>query len=260
MKRGIVNGKNKKGSNRLIINLRFVIILFSFWIFYFGTATAQLKSIEPYFGYSTALNKRLDVTKAIAYNGGARIKFQIYNDASLRLHFGYKLFSIDQTNAIEQWKWKFWDERYSKTIQSNLNAFKELSVEIGTIQKMDVIPVLLDFTYDYNVSDNFTLVPSIGGGVYFYTRRLYITESWTKSFDDINYDFSYSYRNFTPDKSGNPILLFGGMQMNYKLFEYFHLQCEVNYSHIFSTADSFGYKEFPFNDELTFNFGINIIY
>jgi len=221
---------------------------------------AQLQSAEPYFGYSVSISKRLDVNDADAVGGGVKIQFNFYDNLALRINVGYKLYSISQKDAIEKWEWFFWDERYANTIQSNLNAFSELSAEIGSIQKMDVIPVLIDFNYPIKLNDELSLIPFIGGGIHFYTRRLYITESWTKHFEEIDYNFNYTYRNFPPDKSGNPIQLFTGFEFNYNLFEFFHLRSEINYGRFISSEDSFGFSDLPINDELNINFGVYIIY
>lgn len=219
----------------------------------------QLQNVEPYFGYTKTLSNRLEVDKIDAVGGGAKIQFELKGNLSIRLDLGYKLYSIRQPNEISKWKWFFWDARYQNTIESNLKAFKELSVDIGSIQKMDIIPVLLDLTYAAELSDDFTLYPSIGGGIYFYTRRLYITESWSKNFEEVGYIFNYSYRNFTPDKKGNPIVAFAGLEMNYALFKNFHLKSEVRYTQVFET-ESMGFDQFPFDNEMSFNIGINILY
>lgn len=250
---------NKK-SKGVTSNISKTMLVLFFILLGFNSIKAQLQSIEPYFGYTKTMNTRFDISDADAVGGGVKIQFKLYKEFSIRLNTGYKLYSIHQDDAITQWEWFFWDARYENTIESNLNAFKELSVDIGSIQKMDLIPVKLDFVYSFKVGEKFTVIPSVGGGVYFYTRRLYITESWTKRFEEIGYDFSYSYRNFTPDKTGNPIVAFGGLQLNYEILENFHLRSELLYTNIFSTEDEFGFNDFPFNNEITFNIGINILY
>ncbi|MBI9071052.1 MAG: hypothetical protein JEY94_05615 [Melioribacteraceae bacterium] len=219
----------------------------------------QLQSIEPYMSYSTVMSKRLDLKDAAAVGGGVKLKFNLYNNLSIGVNAGYSLYTIHQNDAIDKWGWFFWDARYKNTIQSNLNAFPELSAKIGNIQKMDLIPVLIDLNYNIDISDKFTVAPVIGGGIYFYTRRFYITESWTKSFEEIDYQFSYNYRNIAPVKKGNPLVFFGGLLINYKIFENFHLKTEINYVYIAET-NGLGYNNFPYSDELTVKFGINIQY
>ena len=124
---------------------------------------------------------------------------------------------------------------------------------------MDVIPAVLTFNYDFNILENFTATPIIGGGVYFFTKRLYAKETWTKQYPAENYSFTYSFRNFAPDKQGNPFILMGGLDLNYFITDGFGIGGGILYSQILS-SDKMGFSEFPFENEISFKLGLTINY
>ncbi len=57
----------------------------------------------------------------------------------------------------------------------------------------------------------------------FYTRRMFAVENWSKYYPEAHYTFSYSYRNFAPNKKGNPLFLNGRLNIEYKLYETLNL-------------------------------------
>lgn len=222
--------------------------------------TAQIQSIRAFTDYSAVLGKRLNVTWASSFGGGVQIKFKLYKNVSIGLSGGYKLYSIDQTDQLWQWNWKFWNERYYNKIQSDLKADPSLSVQIGSVQKMDALPVILNIDYTYNISEKLNVVPTVAGGIMFYTRRLFAVETWSKKFDKIDYTFTYSYRNFAPDKKGNPLLISAGCDANYQLFSDISIIAGLHYTYFIPAEKGFGYSAFPFKNELNIKLGLNFLY
>ncbi len=141
-----------------------------------------------------------------------------------------------------------------------MNADPNLSVEIGAIQKMDLIPIILLDNYDLNLIENLTITPSAGARVNFFTRRMFATETWTKKFPQADYSFTYSYRNFAPYKKGNPVFAKLGLTFTYNLLSYLDLTASSSYSKIFETEKSMGYDTFPFDSEISINLGISFKY
>lgn len=234
-----------------------------FFLFMFLTLVqvnyAQLKSINIFSDYSTALSKRLNVNAASAVGGGAEVQYDLGKNFSISLEGGYKLYSISQDNQLIAWGWDFWNNRYSNKIKSDLQADKNLSVVINSSQKLGIIPVLLHANYSYNFSDKISLTASLGGGVYFYTRTLYVIEQWSKKFPSENYTFTYSYRNFAPEKKGNPFVVSAGLNLSYEFIDAFSLIAGFDYTSIFSGSGS-GAKNFLFNNEINTKLGIIFSY
>ncbi len=236
------------------------IIVFVF-ITAWASASAQIQSVNVFTDYSGVMGKRFNVDHATAMGVGANLKFKLAGNFSLGLTAGYRLYSIRQANQLFDWNWKFWNDRYYTKIVSDLKADPSLSVNIGSVQKMDAIPVILHLDYNIAVRSKLTIVPSIGGGIIFYTRKMFAVETWSKQFNTAgNYVFTYSFRNFAPDKTGNPLLIKAGLDASYKLFSDVNLSGGAYYTYFIPTGTNFGYFGFPFKDELNLKLGLNFIY
>lgn len=232
----------------------------SFLVSLLSISNAQVKSINLIGDYSSAINKRLEITKADAVGALISIKINLIDNLNINLTSGYKLYSLNEPDVLQSWNWDFWTMRYYPKIISDLNADPNLSVEIGAIQKMDLIPVILLLNYDVKLSEELTISPSAGGGIYFFTRRMFATENWSKKFPDANYTLNYSYRNFAPDKKGNPIFAKAGFEITYCLLSYLDFTASTYYTKIIETNGKMGYDMFPFDSELSINLGLSFKY
>lgn len=221
---------------------------------------AQIKSISAYSDYSIGLSKRLTITNASAVGGAVKIKYAAFNNFNFGLIGGYKLYSLSEPDVLKSWGWQFWTDRYYNKIVSDLQADPNLSVVIGAVQKMDLIPLTLFAEYELPITDDFTITPTVGFGVYFYTRRMFATENWSKNFPEANYVFTYSYRNFAPSKKGNPLFINTNLDFDYKISQNFGMYSGVNFNFILPTEQSMGYSAFPFENEFSFKVGLVIFY
>ncbi len=235
------------------------IVILSIFFFSFAVNAQIIKSIQAQADYSLPISKRLNIENIDALGGQLKINFNLYDNFSASLSIGYKLYSISQPDQLFGWGWNFWNERYFNKIQSDIKADPNLAVEIGSVQKMDVIPAILTFHYELDLTSDFHFSPIVGGGVYFFTKRLYAQETWTKQYPAENYSFTYTFRNFAPNKKGNPLVVLGGFDLNYSISEGFGVNGEFIYSQILS-SDKMGYSEFPFENEISFKLGLTINY
>ncbi len=225
-----------------------------------GFSFAQLKSVTVFTDYSYAPTTRLEITNADAVGGGVKVKFAVWDNFNLGFIGGYKLYSLREPDVLNTWGWIFWTDRYYNKIVSDLAADPNLSVEISAVQKMDLMPVVLFAEYDFELADNFIVTPMVGGGIYFYTRRMYAVENWSKYFPGADYTFNYSFRNFAPAKKGNPVFAKSGLDLQYRLFETMSIYSSINYIYIIHTEGSMGYNVFPFANEVSLKLGIVIKY
>lgn len=221
---------------------------------------AQIKNITLVSDYSFAQDKRLQITKANSLGALVSVKVNLIDNFNLTFSSGYKLYSLNEPDVLKTWNWDFWTARYYPKIISDLNADPNLSVEIGAIQKMDLIPAILLLNYDFQLTDDLTITPSVGGGVYFYTRRMFATETWSKKFPDAGYTLTYSFRNFAPDKKGNPFFSKFGLDVTYNLLSYLDITASSYYVKMFETEGTVGYDMFPFSSEFSFNLGLSFKY
>ena len=221
---------------------------------------AQLKSVNVFMDYSFSPSKRLQITNADAVGGGVKVKFKVVDYFSIIINSGYKLYSLREPDVLNNWGWRFWTERYYNKIVSDLNADPNLSVDISAVQKMDLMPFSIDLNFELPYSDKLVFSHSIGFGVYFYARRMFAVETWSKYFPDADYTLKYSYRNFAPDRKGNPLFIRSSNEIKYKLFNDLNLFMQINISSVIPTKGSMGYDSFPLHNEISFALGISIMY
>lgn len=226
----------------------------------FAASQVKISSIAFYADYSYPLKKRLLVTKIDAVGGGADVSFSILKNFEIGLNLGYSLFSLQQDSAIKLWNWRFYTERYAGIIRDNLRADSTLAAYLNPIQKMDLVPVQFSIKGLFNPIRSIFIKPQIGAGIYFYTRRLYLEETWRKKFDEANYTFEYSYRNFATNKYGNPVGVFGLIEFDYQPSEIFTIGTAFGYNYFFRTPGKFGYDQFPINDYFNFKIFLTFLY
>lgn len=236
------------------------LLIFLYTLCLLSISFAQIKSINLISDYSVALDKRLQVTNADALGLLAQLKIELASNLNFTLNTGYKLYTVKEADVLASWNWDFWTARYYPKIISDLNADPNLSVDIGAVQKMDIIPVFILFNYELSLIKDLKLAPSLGGGVYFYIRRMYVTENWSKKFPQADYTLNYSFRNFAPDKKGNPLFAKAGVDFTYDLLNNLDITSSIYYIKIVGTKGKLGYDLFPFGSELSVNLGLSFKY
>lgn len=237
-----------------------LIVLLTNFFYCFSYSQIHLSSIAFYTDYSYPIKKRLLVKKIDAVGGGVDISFSIFKNIELAISGGYSLFSLQQDSAIQQWNWRFYTERYAAIIRDNLRSDSSLAAYLNPIQKMDLMPVQFSMKGNFNLLKSFYFKPQLGAGIYFYTRRLYLEEVWRKKFDELNYTFEYSYRNFASNKYGNPIGVFGLVEFDYQPSEIFSVGTAFGYYYFFRTPKKFGYDNLPINDYFNFKIFLTFLY
>lgn len=218
----------------------------------------QVQSISFYTDYSTALSKRLSVNKADGVGGGLTLRFKVADMFVVSLTGGYTLYSVSQDSALQKWNWDFWEIRYKNRVAADLAENPGSKASLVPVQKMDLLPVLIGIGKEFNLSESFAVYAEAGGGLYFYTRRMYLAEEWQRRFDSYGLTYEYAYRNFATDKYGNPAVVFGNVTGRYTLSEGFALEAKVKYSHILNINDKMGYNAFIFEND--FGFAVSAVF
>ncbi len=244
-----------------LINFRFFQILPLLVIFLAAQGKAQITSVDFLGDYVLGGSKKLAVTSANGIGGSFRLNYSISDAVSISLTTGYQSFGIEQDSMLTQWKWAFWDNRYYGSILADLNDTSAgLSATFTPEQSMSAIPVMLTANYQFNLTEELSLKVTAGGGVYFYVRSMFVVEDWTKVLKGINTTFKYAYRNFAPDKRGNPLMAAGGVNLSYKLIDFAKVAAELNYNYLIPTEGNFGYDDAPFKDYFNIKLGIIFSY
>jgi len=225
-----------------------------------GTVHSQLRSITAYSEYSLATGMRMNVETASAVGGGTHVRFGLTEELAVGFSLGYKMYSISQKDQLTAWNWDFWNNRYSITIKSNIQADPNLSVEIGSVQKIDMVPAAVTADHTLALSDDLHLISSFSAGSVFFSRRMFINETWTKRFPAADHQFTYSYRNFAPNKKGSVLLAAPGVTARYRLFESAELTAGLRYTQYIPVSGIVGAADFPLDNEVNFSLGLDFAY
>ncbi len=236
-----------------------LIFLLAVLIVVSSNLRAQIvNSVDVFAEYSKPGKKLDSITKIDGIGGGVKLNFPIYKEFSINLLGGYTLFSLNEENALSGWNWEFWT-RYNDFVRQTLSdaAYKNFT---NPVQKMDLLNLYITIDYDFIPIEKLHIKPVIGGGCYFYNRRLYIDETWTKYFSTLNYTFEYEFRNIAPEKSGNTLFYTGGLDVNYEISQGFWLFGSVKYVNVFDSEISYGFDKMPFKNTINTNLGLTILY
>lgn len=238
------------------------ILLFIFLCSLSYSVVAQVKSISFSGDYIASFGKQMDVTKADGVGGSVRIDFQVFDFLSIGLSGGYNHFSVEQDSALEKWDWRFWDIRYRGSVSSDLkDTTFGLSAFWKPVQSIDAFPVIITINGDFTLFGALNVQPYVGGGMFFYTRNMYLEETWNRVYKNPEqYKFSYTYRNFAPSKSGNPFLVTGGLRIDYPLTEIINIMAEFSYRKIIETEGKYGFDEALFTDMMNVKLGFLFAY
>lgn len=222
------------------------------------SAHGQFRSAAVFGQYSEPITKRLGVTDASAWGGGLELRYDI--TASIGINFTglYEYWWIEQPDALEQWNWDFWIQRYKGIVEANLASDPNLSATLTPEVVMEAIPVYLTASFEFEALEDLRIRPYAGAGIYFYTKKLYLHETWGKYFPDADYTLTYNYNNFAPPKEGKPFMGIGGVEVSYRLTSMLEIAAAAHYMQIIGTQR--GFDEMPMENSLSVRFGLGFVY
>ena len=222
------------------------------------SARAQFRSAAIFGQYSEPVTKRLGVTDAHAWGGGVELRYDITESIGINLTGVYEYWWIEQPDALDQWNWDFWIQRYEGIVEANLASDPNLSATLTPEVVMEAIPVTLSASFEFEPLEDLRIRPYAGGGIYFYTKKMYLHEEWGKYFPDADYTLTYNYLNFAPPKEGKPFLGLAGVEASYRLTSMIEVAGAVHYMQIL--GKNRGYDEMPMEDALSVRLGLGFVY
>jgi hypothetical protein len=225
-----------------------------------SASPAQVHSLQAVGTWSRGVTVVPGFTSATAFGGGAAVRFDLGSNLVLSVAGGYEYYDLDQDSALQRWNWKFWNDRYAGIVRANLAADSSLRATLEPVQTMETLPLTVTIGYAFRPLDELTIRPSLGAGVVFYTRSLYLHETWQKAFSDPLYTFEYDYRNFANDKKGNPLVWLAEVQASWQVSEIIAIDLGTKFTGTVRTPGSLGFDEFPLLNTLTIAAGISILY
>jgi hypothetical protein len=237
---------------------------------------AQVQSVNFVGAYSTTFNTNSDwkVESVKGYGGDVQVKVNLHGNWKLGISAGYRVFSVKQDNfaLFAEYNWKYWQRYYgnindpnfknaTQWVQTLLKGDSTYSASFEPVQDMDVFPVAVSISYEFSPLKNLVVRPYLGTAILFYQKRLYINETWSKKFADLdNYVYSYSFRDMDKYVVGNPLAGQAGCEAEYQLNDLVKLTAGVEYYALYGKKFGAGYSDFPMRDMFSAQLGIMLLY
>jgi len=235
-----------------------IISLLAF--FALSTAAAQLRSVQFSAAADLVPEKRLGITEASAYGGRLSVSYGVGDAGTVTVDVGYSRYDIEQPDEVVRWGWTIWDRRYRNWVSIYSADTANFTGKVESVQSMESVPVTVKYSHRFPLTEDITVAPLLGAGVEFYTRKLYHNETWTRKYPQDGYQFTYSYHNFAPYKSGNPLFGVAGVNAEARLSRIIVLTAGAELRRYLDTPGSFGYDAYPFSTALSLFAGIGFTY
>ncbi len=242
----------------------------------FGVNMAQVQSIDFTGALSTALTKNSDwkVESAKGYGGDVRVKINLHENWKLGINAGYRVISIKQDNfaLFAEYNWKYWQRYFgnindpnfknaTQWVQILLKGDSTYRASFNPVQDMDVFPVAVNISYEFNPAKNFVVRPYLGAAILFYQKRLYVEENWSRKFASAdNYVYNYSFRDMDKYVVGNPFAGQAGFEAEYQLHDLVKVTAGAEYYALLGKKFGAGYSDFPMRDMFSAHIGIMLLY
>lgn len=229
-------------------------------VFVVPFAAAQLRSIQ-FAGVADLLpERRFGITDASAYGGRISVSYGVGESGTVTVDVGYARYDIEQPDEVVRWGWTIWDRRYRNWVNIYSSDTANFTGKVESVQTMESVPVTVKYTHRFALTEDISVAPLLGAGVEFYTRKLYHTETWTRKYPQDGYQFTYSYHNFAPYKSGNPLFGIAGVSAEARLSRFVVLTAGAELRRFLETPGSLGYDAYPFSTALSLFAGIGFTY
>jgi hypothetical protein len=178
-----------------------------------------------------------------------------FNDRlGLQLRVGLDRLSVDQPNAVEEWGWGYWEllwRNYSTIYRERDNH----TGEFRPVQNANFLNIGLSPAVSFG-SDRLSIRTWAGPTASYFTRVMFQEENWARFYPSIEHTFSYTIRNYAPDKTGWALGVEGGTAASLRMTNWLSVGAGANFRHFLDVDPA----AMPLNDILTFDVGFVVHY
>jgi hypothetical protein len=200
-------------------------------------------------GYTMAANTGDGIHGARGVSAQVRGAFPLSERFGITARLGLDRLAVDQPDAVDQWGWGYWDVLWENW--SNIYANRENhEASFRPVQNLNLLGGSLGPSLTMG-GGAFRVSAWVGPSASYFTRVLYQEETWSRFYPSIEHTFSYTIRNYAPDKTGWVFGLDGGAAGSLRLADWLSVSGGAAYRRFFEPA-----PDFPFNDLLTLNAGL----
>ncbi len=227
-----------------------------------SSMSAQVEAVLVNGGFVRSISERIRVNEAHGLATGVDLRISLVGDLSLSVGVGYERYSIDQDSALQKWNWTFWNDRYAGLVQSIVRGPDSsiISATLTPFQRMQAVPISVSLHYAIALGEDISIIPSVGGGIIFFTRKLYLQEHWSRYFAAADHTFEYTYEQFSNPKQGNPAFGMASIDVSVRISELLRLRAGGRFVQIIPTSGSMGYDEMPFDRSVTGRLALEFLY
>jgi hypothetical protein len=190
------------------------------------------------------------------------MRIGLVGDLSLSVGLGYERYEVDQDSALQKWNWTFWNDRYAGLVQSIIRGPDSSIITASLVpnQRMQAFPITLALHYPVIEGEDLSVVPSVGGGMLFFTRKLYLQETWTRYFASVDHTYGYTFEQFSNPKVGNPLFAMASLDVSMRISDLLCVRAGGRIVQIIPTEGSMGYDEMPFDRSVTGRIALEFLY
>lgn len=205
-------------------------------------------------GYARALSFSDSTESAAGPVLQARLHAPVVGGLGVSARVGLDYLGVQQEDAIPRWDWGYWEELW-RTWSTIYRDRADMDAAFRPVQHALLVggSVAPSFTAG---SARRSVTVWAGPSLTYYTRRLYNEEAWTREYPSIEHTFSYTIRNYAPDKTGLALGVDAGLTGRYPLLSWLDISAGATYRRLQMQTTS----ELPLNDIVTLDLGFAVRY
>jgi hypothetical protein len=205
-------------------------------------------------GYSRAFAFADGASWATGPSAAARAHAPIYRGLGVSARFGLDRLRVHQHEPIQRWDWAYWEvlwATWSEIYRSNPN----MEGDFRPVQNANLVSAAIGPSFTLGAG-RFDATLWAAPSLTYYTRTLYNEETWSRYYPSIEHTFSYTIRNYAPDKTGTVLGAEAGLNARYQLVPWLSLGGGVSFRRLQLEAT----PELPLNDVISLDLGFSVTY
>ncbi|MGQ9560802.1 MAG: hypothetical protein ACUVTG_09430 [Candidatus Oleimicrobiaceae bacterium] len=195
------------------------------------------------------------------FGGGVQVHFRLTPAFFLRAASGYADLEVDQDDAVNRWRWGFWDRFYREYVRDLQQRDPNYVATFTPMQRLHFIAAHL--TAEMRLPLHIGIKPYLTCGVslYRYERTLTLHERWRKRFPELNYTYEYEYDNHAEDRLGTLFGVLGGIGGRIHLYRFVEIDLQGRYHRILTRWSRHeAYQYFPMKNFTDVSLGVVFMY
>jgi len=216
-----------------------------------------LQRIELAMLANSGLPARNSITRVRGLGFKASAEWQLWSKWSMAVASSHFYMDIQQNDPVIHWNWPYWQKIYGGTI-AEIRSKEMYQVKLKPVQRLQYKPCAVTIKRNFTLMKNWDLSLSLGGGMLWFQRKLWLNEDWDKYFANLDYTFEYNFRNYAQTKSGWLALVTFSPTIEYRLNK--NLTVYSGFTGCYYFRNRQAAQNFPLVGSIVWSSGIGINY